>query len=129
LIGGVELPGLTVPGNAIPLDVTQMGHGPLSPVAGELDAPRFDDDPTAAKSRVSISRRQKPTETCATTDLAAMKLAGATAAPAACQCGCAKDTMQIFPSARSGRRSDLAEPGFKLVVFGHAVGASRGGDR
>jgi len=128
LLCGIELPGLAASGNAIPLDVTQMGHGTLLPVAGELDAPRFDDDPTAAKSRVPISRRQKPADTRATPDLAAMKLARATAPPAACQCGRAKNPRQIGSSARSGGRSHLAEPGFKLVVFCHAVGASCGGD-
>jgi hypothetical protein len=56
LVGGIEVPGQTLACDAIALDIAQVRTGSLQPLARQLDAAVFDDDPAATEGGVTIPR-------------------------------------------------------------------------
>ena len=56
LVGGIEVAGQTLAGDAIALDIAQVRTGGLQSFACQLDAAVFDDDAAAAEGGVTIPR-------------------------------------------------------------------------
>jgi hypothetical protein len=122
----VEVAGQALAGNAVALEIAQMGAGAFEASAGQLDDPRLDHDAAAAERGVVVARGEHASDPGAAPDAAAVESAAARACAALAPTLARDHALDLLSEAAedpAAARADPAELGFEIVVAIH-VGAS-----
>jgi hypothetical protein len=123
----VEVAGQSLAGDAVALEIAQMGAGAFEASAGQLDDPRLDHDAPCAERGVAVARGEHASDAGAAPDAAAVEGATAGGCAAALAPTLARDrAFDLLSEAAAhpvAARADPAELGFEIVVAIH-VGAS-----